>query len=214
MRGGRSRDWNYCVAVVQDAKTMTINAIVQGLELPEHEIFKTCLKQSLELAHHPALIPIILIELKIHHFAVLLERRAQGLEGIEYETGMRHGFSKRNDRNPSRDDRRRSREKLDFDLITQKLTGLAGTFSFCDLTFQTGLEALELVKDLHKRCSSMIEQGTPDMNSTTQPMPPELERRLKYLKGLIAASQHTSRLLQARTQAQVQTVSRPSTMFS
>lgn len=153
------------------------------------------------MAHHLVLLSIILIKLKIHHFAILLEKRAQGLDEIEYETGMRHGFSNNKNRNPPREVRQRSRENLDFDLLTQKLTGLAGTFAFCDLTFQSGLEALRLVKELSIACSESVSQ------ENQEAMPSDLKRRVVYLQGLISGSQHTRRLLQQRTEAQRQTAS-------
>jgi len=204
IRGGRSRDWNYCIAVVYALKSKTTRAVIHGLEEHEHTRFKLCLKESLELAHHPNLLPAILIEHKVHFFAVLLEKRTKGLDEIEYETGMRHGFSNNPIRNPPRELRQKSRENLDFDLLTQKLTGLAGTFAFSDLTFQAGLESIELVKQMGQRCSMSIDLRLSEVSSG---MPPELERRFEYLEGLIAGSQHIRRLLQQRTQAQVQTVS-------
>jgi hypothetical protein len=203
LRSGRSRDWNYCLAVVYDAGTGVTNAIVHGLEQGEIEKLKNCLRQSLEFAYHPMLLPVTLVELKIHYFATLLERRARGLDYIEYETGMRHGFSNRPERNTTRQERLRSRELLDFDLLTQKLTGLAGTFAFCDLTFQSGLKSLELVQEA---------AGKIQDNETARPiehhptMPQSLCRRIEYLKALIAGAQNTRRLLELRTQAQIQTV--------
>lgn len=143
------------------------------------------------------LIPLILIELKIHYFAILLERRAQGLAEIEYETGMRHGFSHNPQRNPPREARLRDRANLDFDLLTQKLTGVAGTFAFCDLTFDVGLRSLNLVEEVAER----LKHSSP---GHTLPVP--LAQRIRYLKGLIAGAQSTRRLLEQRTQAQVQTV--------
>jgi len=204
IRGGRSRDWNYCIAVAHDLKHKTTRAVILGLESHEHLRLKLCLKESLELTRHPTLLPIILVELKIHFFAILLEKRAKGLDEIEYETGMRHGFSNNPIRNPPRESRQKSRENLDFDLLTQKLTGLAGTFAFSDLTFQAGLESLGVVKQVAQRCSVGAELEPP---SASPVMPPDLDRRVEYLEGLIAGSQHTRRLLQQRTQAQVQTVS-------
>jgi hypothetical protein len=41
IRSARSRDWNYCLAVVYDAATGVTNAIVQGLEQKEIEKLKT-----------------------------------------------------------------------------------------------------------------------------------------------------------------------------
>ncbi|KAF2103839.1 hypothetical protein NA57DRAFT_70047 [Rhizodiscina lignyota] len=197
LRGGRSRDYNYCVAVAFDISSGVTCAVVHGLEKPEVEKLKDCLRRSLELAAHPMLVPLILIELKIHHFAILLERRAQGLAEIEYETGMRHGFSNNLRRNPPREIRLRDRANLDFDLLTQKLTGVAGTFAFCDLTFDVGLRSLNLVEQVAEKLQR---------TSYGQALPGPLAQRITYLKGLIAGAQSTRRLLEQRTQAQVQTV--------
>lgn len=186
-----------------DAGTGATKAIVHGLEQREIVKLKNCLRQSLEFTYHPMLLPVTLVELKIHHFATLLERRARGLDDIEYETGMRHGFSNRPEHNTTRTERLRSRELLDFDLLTQKLTGLAGTFAFCDLTFQNALRSLELVQEMA--------QGQ-QYNRAVRPtdghpkMPQSLSQRIEYLKALIAGAQHTRRLLELRTQAQIQTV--------
>jgi hypothetical protein len=190
-RGGRSKDWNYCIAMTRCPKTQITNCLIQGLEVDEIGKIKHCLKKSMSYASQPMLLPIILLEEKIHHFAVLLERRAQDLDRIENETGMRHGWKYDQERNLTREKRLEMRATLDFDLITQKLTGLLGTLSFCDMTFQAGLRSLELVEDV---------AGKGGLGGA-------LERRVTYLKGLIAGAQDTRRLLEARTQAQVQTVS-------
>ena len=149
------------------------------------------------------LLPVILVEFKIHHFAMLLERRARGLDHIEYETGMPHGFSNCPEHNTvSREERLRSRETLDFDLI-QKLTSLA------DLTFQNGSRSLQLVEELARRIQDS------DAASTTKdhfPTPPSLTRRIEYVKALIAGAQNTRRLLEQRTQAQIRTV-KPELIF-
>ena len=88
-------------------------------------------------------------------------------------------------------ERLRSRDELDFDRLTVQLTGLVGTLSFCDLTFQVGLRTLELVESL----------------CVNYPLPHPLQRRVTYLKGLIAGAQDARNLLERRTQAQVDTVS-------
>ena len=205
LRSGRSRDWNYCLAIVHEADGHVTNAIVHGLEEEEIEIFKNYLRRCLDFAHYPWLVAVILVELKLHHFAKLLERRAQSLDDIEFETGMRHGFSNRQDRDTgnsprSEAERLRSREELDFDLLTQKLTGLAGTFAFCDLTFQNGCKSLEVIQ----KAANNLQGGGMKLE-----MPESLCRRIEYLKALIVGAQNTRTLLEQRTQAQIQTVGQP-----
>ena len=206
LRSGRSRDWNYCVAIVYDAGMGVTKAIVHGLEQKEIVKLKNCLRQSLDFTYHPMLLPVTLVELKIHHFATLLERRGRGLDDIEYETGMRHGFSNRPEHNTTRPERLRSRELLDFDLLTQKLTGLTGTFAFCDLTFQNALSSLELVQQMAQPNQYNEAMWPTDDHPR---MSQALSQRIEYLKALIAGAQHTRRLLELRTQAQIQTVEAP-----
>ena len=205
VRGARSRDWNYCVAVVKSPITGIINCVVHGLEEREIAKFRSCLQESLECVHHPMFLPVLLTELKLHHFAILLEKRCKGLEEIEYETGMRHGFSNHPKRNPPRLERLRSRQSLDFDLITQKLTGLLGTFAFCNITFRAGLESLNLIEEV---AHSVEKHRCGDTNQGLEIdlFPRAVSRRVTYLKGLISGAQNTRLLLEQRTQAQVQTV--------
>lgn len=190
LRGGRSKDWNYCIAMTQCPETNIIHCIVQGLEAEEIDKMELCLRNSMEHAAQPILLPIILVEQKIHFFAILLEKRAKDLDRYEEITGQRHGDAQQLDTDYEK--RLKEREKIDFDAITQKLTGLLATLSFCDLTFQVAERSLQLVENLAKP-NGLAEA---------------INRRIVYLKGLISGSQDMRRLLEARTQAQVQTVSR------
>ncbi|KAK8213488.1 hypothetical protein M8818_002790 [Zalaria obscura] len=183
LRGGRSRDWNYCLATVHDTASGITSVIVRGLCPLEYKKFEECLQASSKLATHPMLVPLILVKMKIHYFAVLLERRERGLELIEHETGMRHGFSENPERNRSQKDRARSRANMDYDPITQKLTGLAGTFA--------------LIEEVGRKI---------DPGATNDNLPAPFKRRIEYLRTLIAGAQSTRALLDRRTQAQVQTV--------
>jgi hypothetical protein len=154
------------------------------------------------------LLPLFIIELKIHFFAVLLERRALGLEEIEYDTGMTHGFSEDPKRNPALDiDRVRDTTKLDFGPITQKLTSFSGTLAFCELTFNGGLVGLELIEATNQMMKEFA--ANTSLRSSRGP----LHRRLTYIKGLISGAQAHTLVLRERTTAQVQTVSLPPLAF-
>jgi hypothetical protein len=111
LRGGRSRDWNYCLALTHDLSTGITCAIIQGLENHEVDLLIYCLKSSPDHVDKPMLLPEFLAELKTHFFAVLLERRALSLEAIEYETGMSHGFSEDPKCNPELDAGRKGNEQ-------------------------------------------------------------------------------------------------------
>lgn len=198
IRSGRSRDWSFCIATLYDPTTDTTLCVIHGLDERETAVFKECLKNSLELSHNPMIIPMILTELKVHYFARLLERRDTGLSMIEFQTGMRHGFSEDIQRNGTKQERLAKRAELDFDLTTQQLTGLAGTFAFCNLSLDVGLRSLELVENI----SQVLHQRTNEQDDVFHP----LNGRIGYLRALIIGAQSHRLLLQQRMTAQVQTV--------
>ena len=191
LRGGRSKDWNYCVATTRCPMTGIVNCFVHGLQAKEIIDMKRCLRESTMYANHTMLLPIILVEWKIHYFAVLLEKRAVYLASVEKETGLIHGVADHDKSMLSPQQRFARLEEIDFDQITQKLTGLLGTLYFCGLTFQSGLSSLELIEDA---------------SEDVEDLPNCFARRITYLKGLIAGAQDSKRLLEARAQAQVDTV--------
>jgi Mg2+ and Co2+ transporter CorA len=200
MRGARSRDWNFCVAVTYDPSTRTTLGLINGMQEREVQKLVTCLQQSKQLIGDPTLVPLFLLELRVHFFAVLLENRAAGIEDIEYETGMRHGFSQdpQRQRRLDRDVQDRLRT-LDFHSITRKLTGVTGTLSFCDMAFETSQKALDLVKAIRTTVEVPgVEQDSRSMNT--------IQGRINYLEQLIAGANALSGVLDARTKAQVQTV--------
>lgn len=217
IRGGRSRDWNYCLGLAYNPATGLTCGLIQGLELGEIEQLRLCMQSSQEHFRQPALVPLFLIELKTHFFAVLLERRASALEETEYETGMKHGYSLDPRRNPAlRLERRKTPVSLDFDPITQKLTSLTGTLAFCDLTFGSSLRSLEVTMALSQRVwaedSQYSVRGTAGDRTVREPgaayaSRKALERRAEYLKTLIGGAQAHRNVLLQRTRAQVQTVS-------
>ena len=60
LRGGRSRDWNYCLALTYDIATSTTCAMVHGLEAHEIDLLVHCLKSSREHVGKPMLLPLYL----------------------------------------------------------------------------------------------------------------------------------------------------------
>ncbi|KAH0846134.1 hypothetical protein FOPE_12281 [Fonsecaea pedrosoi] len=121
-RSARSRDWNFCLGLVYNEDTKVISGIVNGMQADETTLMLKCIQESTNYLQDPMLLPVFLLELKVHYFAVLLESRAQGIEELEYRTGMRHGFSTNPSRNAARDRaRERLLKELNFDEITQKV---------------------------------------------------------------------------------------------
>jgi hypothetical protein len=202
MRSARSRDWNFCLGLLHDRERDATNVVINGLQAAEVEILLKCLHESLPVLTDPTVLPLFLLELKVHYFAVLLEKRAAGIEEIELATGMRHGFSSNPKRRESRHlERERLLKDINFDEITQKLTGLTGTLSFCHMTFSTSLEALKLIDTVRTQdLASKPSQGVASIKSS-------VETRLQYLRQLILGAQSHGEVLSARTRAQVQTVS-------
>lgn len=201
LRGARSRDWNFCLGLVHSPEIATTFALCNGMQLHEIDKLLICLKQSSQHFRDPMLLPVFLLELRVHFFAALLERRAVGIEEIEYATGMRHGFSTDPRRNALIDRERKDQVKsLDFDPITQKLTGVTGTLSFCDMTFSSSKRALDVVLRLSPESQIHGPSDAGDISQTA------LKRRIDYLDCLIAGSQSHCAVLSDRTKAQVQTV--------
>jgi Mg2+ and Co2+ transporter CorA len=203
VRSGRSRDWNFCLGILHNTEAGVTVGILNGLQSPEIEKLLQCLRNSKSEAVDPMLVPALLLELKVNHFAKLLEKRALGLEAIEYATGMRHGFSEDPKRNALIDEwRRENAKKLDFDPITQKLTGVTGTLSFCDMTFQSSRRALDAVAGFRRECAASPTRLQQSKHSDSS----ALTRRVDYLYELIEGSLYHSAVLSARTKAQIQTV--------
>jgi hypothetical protein len=143
-------------------------------------------------------------ELKTHFFSVLLEKRAMSLEAIEKETGMSHGFSDDPKRNRRLDaNRQQELAKLDFEPITQKLTGLMGTLAFCHLTFEASRQDLDLIVATARRISIARTSHKSKIPDNTRPDP---DQRANYLRNLISGGQAHQGVLLERTKAQVQTV--------
>ncbi|KAK6371653.1 hypothetical protein LTS17_008905 [Exophiala oligosperma] len=197
IRSARSRDWNFCLALAYNEKTGLLHGILNGMQTDEIELLLDCIQRSGRDILDSMLLPIFLLELKVHYFAVLLEKRARGIEEIEYMTGMRHGFSSNPRRNMSMvkdTERERMLKELDFDQITQKLTGLTGTLSFCEMTFSSSLRALNKVDAIRSRLTPQRETRE------------EVDTRVSYLRELLIGSQALGGVLLDRTKAQVQTV--------
>ncbi|OAP61442.1 hypothetical protein AYL99_03645 [Fonsecaea erecta] len=204
VRSARSRDWNFCLGLVYNEETQVISGIVNGMQAGETALMLKCLRESTKYLQDPMLLPVFLLELKVHYFAVLLEKRAQGIEEIEYRTGMRHGFSTDPTRNAARDqERERVLKELNFDEITQKLTGVTGTLSFCDMTFASSLRALDIVCAIRGRLNGHLKVQLEGVGFDAQG---GLQMRILYLRELIVGAQVHGEVLSARTRAQVQTV--------
>jgi hypothetical protein len=152
---------------------------------------------SLDLATHPMIITTILIELMADYYFRLLEKRDQGLTLIEFETGMRHGFSEDIHRNGTKKERLAKRAQLDFDLKTQQLTGLAGTLAFCHLSLDLAMRSLALIEEVSLAMHTGAKVPT---------LPHPLSQRMKSLNALITGAQSHCLLLQERKEAQVLTV--------
>ena len=135
---------------------------------------------------------------------MLLEKRAVSLEAIEKETGMSHGFSDDPKRNRRLDaNRQQELAKLDFESITQKLTGLTGTLAFCHLTFEANRQDLDLIVTTARKVSIARTSHRTKVFDDTRPDP---DQRANYLRNLISGGQAHRGVLLERTKAQVQTV--------
>ena len=204
IRSARSRDWNFCLGLAHNEKTGITCVVINGMQAHEVELLIKCLQESSRYLCDPMLLPLFLLELKVHYFAVLLETRARRIEEIELATGMRHGFSANARRKDSRQiEREQILKEVNFDEITQKLTSSTGTLSFCDMTFATSLGALDLTCTIRDRLFTLRDKDRRGIDATETDV---VETRIAYLRELIVGAQAHSGVLSARTRAQVQTV--------
>ncbi|KAL2291380.1 hypothetical protein FJTKL_13974 [Diaporthe vaccinii] len=138
--------------------------------------------------------------MKIHFFALLLENRARELENLEESTGMRHFNTKSKETDAERTNKLK---QPSFSDITQKLTGIAGTLAFCEMTFESSLEGLSVARAWRNR---IINHSTESATGCRWNVCTGIERRSMYIESLEAGARAHGRVLEARRDAQVQTV--------
>ncbi|KAI7773202.1 hypothetical protein LA080_011616 [Diaporthe eres] len=158
------------------------------------------LHKSIDAVEDPFLFPLILFEMKIHFFALLLENRARELENLEESTGMRHFNTKSKETDAERTNKLK---QPSFSDITQKLTGIAGTLAFCEMTFESSLEGLSVARAWRNR---IINHSTESATGCRWNVCTGIERRSMYIESLEAGARAHGRVLEARRDAQVQTV--------
>lgn len=203
LRSARSRDCSFSLALVYDRHSGSVSGLLHGLQEHEAERLLSSLHKSIDVVEDPLLFPLILFEMKIHFFALLLENRARGLEDLEESTGMRH-FNTQN--KETEEERTKKLQHLSFSDITQKLTGIAGTLAFCEMTFESCLEGLSVARAWRDK---IINHSTESATGCRWNVCTGIERRSMYIESLAAGARAHGRVLEARRAAQVQTVRHP-----
>lgn len=203
LRSARSRDCSFSLALIYNRHTDGVSGLLHGLQEHEAQKLLSSLYNSAEVVQDPLLFPLILYEMKIHFFALLLENRARGLEDLEESTGMRH-FNTQSEETEAQ--RTRRLRQLSFSDITEKLTGIAGTLAFCEMTFESCLEGLAVARAWR---ANIINQSTKSGTACHWNACASIDRRAAYIESLAAGARAHGRVLEARRAAQVQTVNSP-----
>lgn len=200
LRSARSRDCSFSLALNYNRHTGSVSGLLHGLQETEAQRLLSSLQKSIDVVEDPLLFPLILFEMKIHFFALLLENRARGLEALEESTGMRHFNSKSKETEAQRTEKL---QQLSFSDITQKLTGIAGTLAFCEMTFESCLEGLSIARAWRNK---IINHSTESETGCRWRTCASINRRAAYIESLAAGARAHGRVLEARRAAQVQTV--------
>lgn len=200
LRSARSRDCSFSLALNYNRHTGSVGGLLHGLQENEARRLLSSLQTSVDVSEDPLLFPLILFEMKIHFFALLLENRARGLEDLEESTGMRH-FNARSKETEAQ--RTEKLQQLSFSDITQKLTGIAGTLAFCEMTFESCLQGLSVARAWRNK---IIDHSTKSETGCCWTACTSIDRRAAYIESLAAGARAHGRVLEARRAAQVQTV--------
>lgn len=203
LRSARSRDCSFSLALIYDRHTGSVSGLLHGLQEQEAQRLLSSLHKSIEVVQDPLLFPLILFEMKIHFFARLLENRARGLEDLEESTGMRH-FNTMSRETES--ERAEKLQQLSFSDITEKLTGIAGTLAFCEMTFESCLQGLSVAREWRNK---IIDHSTKSETSGRWNACTNIDRRMAYIESLAAGAKAHGKVLETRRAAQVQTVRSP-----
>lgn len=200
LRSARSRDCSFSLALIYDRNSGSLSGLLHGLQEKEAQRLLSSLHKSIDVAEDPLLFPLILFEMKVHFFALLLENRARGLEHLEESTGMTHFKTQSKE---TEEERTKKLKKLSFSDITQKLTGIAGTLAFCEMTFESCLQGLSVATEWRNK---IINHSTKAENGCRWSACASIDRRVAYIESLAAGARAHGRVLEARRAAQVQTV--------
>lgn len=200
LRSARSRDCSFSLALTYNRQTGGVSGLLNGLQENEAQRLLSSLQQSANVVEDPLLFPLIFFEMKVHFFALLLENRARGLEKLEESTGMRHFKTKIKE---TEEQRTQKLQHLSFGDITQKLTGIAGTLAFCEMTFESCLQGISVARAWRNK---IINHSTESETGCHWNVCTSIDRRAAYVESLAAGARAHGRVLEARRAAQVQTV--------
>lgn len=200
LRTARSRDRSFSLALVYDRHTGSVSGLLHGLQEHEAQQLLSLIQKSIDVVKDPLLFPLILFEMKIHFFALLLENRARGLEDLEESTGMTH-FNTQSKETEAQ--RIKKLHQLGFSDITQKLTGIAGTLAFCEMTFESCMQGLSVARTWRNK---IINHSIKSETGCHWNACVSIDRRFAYIESLATGAKAHGRVLEARRAAQVQTV--------
>ncbi|KAK2600709.1 hypothetical protein N8I77_010224 [Diaporthe amygdali] len=179
LRSAWSRDCSFSLALTYNRKMGNVSGLIHGLQEHEAQTLLSSLYKSIDVVEDPLLFPLILFETKIHLFILCTPPResSQRTQESEAQTAEKP-------------------QQLSFSDITQKLTGIAGTLAFCEMTFESCLQGLSVARAWRNK---PINHSSASVTECRWNACTNIDRRN------ILAKAH-GRVLEARRAAHVQTV--------
>ena len=198
VRGDVDWTWDYSLIQIEDPATHTINSLIVGLTATEIDLLLSYLNRissSCTIPTHPALLPLILLDLATNETASLVELRIKLMSQIQQRTGMDRFNSLKSatvagDREP-RKSVSDERKELNLDAVMLRLTCLSDW-----VAAQRGF--IEIQDRISNILAGMIvgEETQLDM----------FRERLAFVRESLLAADQKCVYLERSISAQVQTV--------
>lgn len=198
VRGDVDWTWDYTLIQIEDPATQVIHALIVGLTATEIDLllsYLSNLTSSCTAPTHPALLPLVLLDLATDETASLVQLRLRILNHIQQRTGMDRFNSLRSATigGESRKTYAEERKEMDLDAVMLRLTCLSDW-----VAAQRGFVSIqERVSDVvHQMLQPTIDGDTLDM----------FRERLAFVKQSLLAAEQKCVYLERSITAQVQTI--------
>lgn len=198
VRGDVDWTWDYTLIQMEDPVTHMMHALIIGLTATEIDLLLTYLKHvssSSGLPTHPALLPLLLLDLATDETASLVKLRIKLLSQIQQRTGMDRFNSLKSATTVGHHEPRKSlaeeRKELDLDAVMLRLTCLSDW-----VAAQRGFI----------RTQERISDVVAGMLAGEETMLDAFGEKLDFVKESLVAAEEKCVYLERSISAQVQTV--------
>ncbi|KAF1973207.1 hypothetical protein BU23DRAFT_599174 [Bimuria novae-zelandiae CBS 107.79] len=200
VRGDVDWTWDYTLIQIEDPVTQIVHAFIVGLTATEIDLLLSYLphvSSSCSVPTHPALLPLILLDLATDETASLLKLRIKLMSQIQQRTGMDRFNSLKSaivagEREP-RKSLAEERKELDLDAVMLRLTCLSDW-----VAAQRGFISIQ------ERVSNVVAGMLADEPDDT--MLDMFRERLAFVRESLRAAEEKCVYLERSISAQVQTV--------